>query len=289
MCGTCGCGQDDKVSLTSWPQSGRAGTMRHPGHHHHDPAHHHDHGGHHHHAEGDEHDHIHTEIALEQHADRLSLEVSLLSHNTALAEQNRQHFQQQGVVMLNLMSGPGAGKTALLEAVLPLLMSDMPCAVIEGDQATAQDALRIERLGVPVAQINTGKACHLEASMVQRAAATLPIQPHSLLFVENVGNLVCPAMFDLGEAARIAVLSVTEGEDKPIKYPHLFRGCDLVLINKVDLLPYLRFDMAACEAYLRQVCPQALVMPVSAWQPATLESWIDWLQALQANAHSAAD
>lgn len=287
MCGTCGCGNDEKVSLTTWSQQGQAAGLAHVHDHHAHGHHHHDHGDHSHPHDHTGH-HVHAELPLEQHADRLSLEVSLLSRNSALAEQNRGHFQQQGVVMLNLMSGPGAGKTALLEAILPALAARIPCAVIEGDQATAQDALRIQRLGIPVAQINTGKACHLEASMVERAAASLPVLPQSLLFVENVGNLVCPAMFDLGESARIAVLSVTEGEDKPIKYPHLFRGCDLVLINKVDLLPYLSFDMAACEAYLQQVCPQATVFKVSARQPESLTTWIDWLQALHSRQSSAA-
>lgn len=194
----------------------------------------------------------------------LQIEMDVLSKNNHLAEHNRAYFTEQHILALNLVSSTGSGKTTLLTETLMRLKDRLSCAVIEGDQQTTNDAERIRATGVPAIQVNTGKGCHLDAQMVQDASARLALQKDSVLFIENVGNLVCPASFDLGERAKVAVLSVTEGEDKPLKYPHMFAASKVMLLNKVDLLPHLSFDVDACIANARRVNPEILVIKVSA-------------------------
>jgi hydrogenase nickel incorporation protein HypB len=183
------------------------------------------------------------------------------------------------VFAVNLVSSPGSGKTSLLVRTIEMLRNRVPVAVIEGDQQTARDADRIRATGAPALQINTGKGCHLDAHMLGHAIEQMTPVDDSLLLVENVGNLVCPAGFDLGEAHKIVVLSVTEGEDKPLKYPDMFHAADLMLLNKIDLLPYLQFDVAQCVAYARQVNARLAVMEVSAQTGAGMQAWLDWLLA----------
>ncbi|MDH5731878.1 MAG: hydrogenase nickel incorporation protein HypB, partial [Gammaproteobacteria bacterium] len=185
---------------------------------------------------------------------------------------------QTATLVLNLVSSPGSGKTTLLTRTLNDLKSGLPMAVIEGDQQTANDAERISATGVPVVQINTGKGCHLDAHMISHAMEKLTIENNSVLFIENVGNLVCPAMFDLGETHKVAILSITEGEDKPIKYPDLFHAADLLLLNKLDLLPYLDFDVDQCIAYARQVNSNIEIIQVSATLGTGLNDWYAWLE-----------
>jgi hydrogenase nickel incorporation protein HypB len=209
----------------------------------------------------------------------LQIEQDVLSKNNHLAAHNREHFAAQNILVLNLVSSPGSGKTSLLTATLQYLAGKVPCAVIEGDQQTSNDAERIRATGVPAIQVNTGKGCHLDAQMVHDAAHRLPLQDNSLLFIENVGNLVCPASFDLGERHKVAVLSVTEGEDKPLKYPHMFAAATLMVINKVDLLPYVNFSVDRCIAYARQVNPTIQVIALSATGGEGMDLWLDWLGA----------
>ncbi|KFC92925.1 hydrogenase nickel incorporation protein HypB [Leminorella grimontii] len=211
----------------------------------------------------------------------LQIEMDVLSKNNHLAEHNRAYFTEQHILALNLVSSPGSGKTTLLTETLTRLRDKVPCAVIEGDQQTTNDAERIRATGVPAIQVNTGKGCHLDAQMVQDAAARLSLQKDSVLFIENVGNLVCPASFDLGERAKVAVLSVTEGEDKPLKYPHMFAASKVMLLNKIDLLPYLSFDVDACIANARRVNPEILVIKVSATSGEGMDAWLSWLESQQ--------
>ncbi|AHM71967.1 hydrogenase nickel incorporation protein HypB [Yersinia hibernica] len=209
----------------------------------------------------------------------LQIEQDVLSKNNHLASHNREHFVEQHILALNLVSSPGSGKTTLLTTTLQLLAGQVPCAVIEGDQQTTHDAERIRATGVPAIQVNTGKGCHLDAQMVHDAAHRLGLANDSLLFIENVGNLVCPASFDLGERHKVAVLSVTEGEDKPLKYSHMFAAATLMIINKIDLLPYLDFDIEQCIAYARQVNPDIQVIALSASSGEGMELWLEWLEA----------
>lgn len=247
MCGICGCGQPDQ---------------QHSHHHKHD----HDGGhGHHHH---DEHE-----------AERLvKVEQDLLSKNNSYAEQNRRYFQQHGIFALNLVSSPGAGKTTLLVETINKLKSAFPISVIEGDQQTEHDADRIRAAGVPALQINTGRACHLDAHGIGHAVMDLKVADNSFLAIENVGNLVCPSSFDLGEAHKVVVLSVTEGDDKPLKYPDMFYAADLMIINKIDLLPYVSFDVERCIEFARQVNPDIEVLQLSSTQGNNFSEWTDWLQ-----------
>ena len=203
--------------------------------------------------------------------------IDLRAKNRDLAEENRILLTRRGVFSLNLLSSPGSGKTTLLTRTLTELGSRYPMSVIEGDQQTANDAERIRATGAAAVQINTGKGCHLDAAMVGRALARLPLDEGGLIFIENVGNLVCPAGFDLGEAARVVVLSVTEGEDKPIKYPDIFHVADLVVLNKVDLLPHLDFDVGRCLDTLRQVNTSAPVIKLSATTGEGMGDWYGWI------------
>lgn len=229
----------------------------------------------------------------------IQIEQDVLSANNAIAAGNRQQFQAHGIAAFNLVSSPGSGKTTLLCATMEALKRHaphLPVAVIEGDQQTSHDAERIRATGVPAVQVNTGKGCHLDAPMVAQAFGRLHDHfhhashahghPHpdshahaqGLLFIENVGNLVCPAMWDLGEAAKVAILSVTEGEDKPLKYPDMFAAARLMLINKVDLLPHVQFDMARCREYARRVNPHIAIIEVSATTGQGMDDWLHWLE-----------
>lgn len=239
MCGTCGCGEDDGPRFTSLTEQ----------------AHHHE--------------HPHTVV----------LEQRVLGRNDDLAAANRHDLAARGIVAINLMSSPGSGKTTLLERTIADLAGQRVIAVLEGDQETLVDATRIRGAGAPVVQINTGAGCHLDAEMLRGGLAALDPPAGSLLFVENVGNLVCPALFDLGESGRVVVMSVTEGDDKPIKYPHIFRTADLVLINKVDLLPYVDFDVERCADQVRGLNHAAEVLTLSATRGDGLDAWDAWLMA----------
>ncbi|QCE32750.1 hydrogenase nickel incorporation protein HypB [Acetobacteraceae bacterium] len=208
----------------------------------------------------------------------LEIETKVLAKNDAIAEKNRAYFKAQNILALNLVSSPGSGKTTLLTETLLKLRHKHPCAVVEGDQQTTNDAERIRATGVSAIQVNTGKGCHLDAQMVLEASDRLDLKKDSLLFIENVGNLVCPASFDLGEHCKIAVLSTTEGEDKPLKYPHMFAASRLMILNKIDLLPYLDFDLEACIANARKVNPKIEVLTVSALKGEGMDQWISWLE-----------
>jgi len=246
MCATCGCG-DDTTTITVAGQA-------HP--------HSHDH----------DHDHPHTRT------ETITLEQKVLAKNDLIAEQNRQWLAERAILALNMTSSPGAGKTTLLERTIRELEGDRPVAVIEGDQETLLDAERIQAAGARAVQVNTGAGCHLDADMVHRALHALDPEPESLLFIENVGNLVCPALFDLGEHSKVVVISVTEGQDKPLKYPHMFAAAGLVLINKIDLVPYVSFNLEACLGFARSVNPGVEILPVSATTGDGLDAWYDWIR-----------
>jgi hydrogenase nickel incorporation protein HypB len=251
----------------------------------------HDHG--HGHGHSHDHGHVHTHDATTHyglgpagaHAPGMSqsrmvkIERDILSKNDGYAEENRSYLAEHGIFALNLVSSPGSGKTTLLVKTIGALNGSLPLAVIEGDQQTDNDAARIRATGAPALQINTGKGCHLDAYMVGRAMQQLKLGDDSLLLIENVGNLVCPASFDLGEAHKVAILSVTEGEDKPLKYPDMFRAADMMLLNKCDLLPYLTFDADLAVANARRVNPDIRVIRVSATSGQGMEEWLDWIKA----------
>jgi hydrogenase nickel incorporation protein HypB len=207
----------------------------------------------------------------------IALEQRVLARNDELAAGNRDWLSGRGIVAVNLMSSPGAGKTTLLERTI-VELTDRPVCVLEGDQETLLDAERITATGCQVVQINTGAGCHLDAAMVHRGLHALCPPDGSLVFIENVGNLVCPALFDLGEAAKVVITSVTEGEDKPVKYPHMFASADLVLINKIDLLPHLNFDVPSCVAAIRRSNPRATVLQLSASSGQGMDDWYTWLR-----------
>ncbi|MBK8639847.1 MAG: hydrogenase nickel incorporation protein HypB [Chromatiaceae bacterium] len=263
--------------------------------HDHDHDHDHEHHAHpdhdlahgHEHSHGDDHHHYGLGPA-HAHAPGLSqgrmvqIEQDILGKNDQYAAANRSWFRARGILALNLVSSPGSGKTSLLTRSIQDLKGRYPLAVIEGDQQTSHDADRIRATGIPALQINTGKGCHLDAHMVGHAIESLGLAEKSLLFIENVGNLVCPAAFDLGEAHKVAILSVTEGEDKPLKYPDMFHAADLMILNKIDLLPYLDFDMARCLDYARRVNPGIEILQVSARSGEGLDAWYAWLRARMA-------
>ncbi len=261
MCTTCGCGDEAGISVTllGGAVARSEGTKDHG--HGVDHAH-----------------HVHAESGDDQ-ARSVLLEQHILSKNDALASENRRWLANQGILAVNLMSSPGSGKTTLLERTIREMGDELAVSVIEGDQETPLDAERIRAAGRPVAQVNTGAGCHLDAQMVRRALDVLAPGPETTVFIENVGNLVCPALFDLGEGQRVVVASVTEGADKPLKYPHMFRSAALVVVNKVDLLPYVDFEVAAFTAAVRLVNPQVEVVTVSATTGEGLEGWYSWIQA----------
>ena len=269
MCGTCGCSDDAAPRVTDLDLA-HTGDHRHGGDHHHD----HDHHGDHH---GDDHHHNHDRE--EAPATRtLVIEQAVMAKNDLLAARNRGWFDGRGISAVNVMSSPGSGKTTLLERTIRDLGGEIAMSVIEGDQETLLDAERIRATGARVVQVNTGSGCHLDADMLARGLAALDPGRDSLVLIENVGNLVCPALFDLGEQARVVIMSVTEGADKPLKYPHMFRAAELMVLNKVDLLPYVDFDVDQCVAYARQVNPQIQVMSLSATRGDDLDRWYGWLR-----------
>jgi hydrogenase nickel incorporation protein HypB len=212
----------------------------------------------------------------------IRVERDILEKNDEFARKNRAQFSAQGILVLNFVSSPGSGKTTLLVKTIEALKGKVPLAVIEGDQQTENDAEKIRSTGTPALQINTGKGCHLDADMIDRALEKMALAEGSLLFIENVGNLVCPAAFDLGEAAKVVVLSVTEGEDKPLKYPDMFRAAKLMLLNKCDLLPYLDFDVEQAASYARRVNPDIEIIRLSATSGTGMEEWLDWIAREQA-------
>jgi hydrogenase nickel incorporation protein HypB len=247
VCGTCGCGQSDVRVEVLVDGHG------------HPPGH-----GH--------------AAAHEPLPGIVEIETALLAKNDHLAGHNRTWLAERGIVALNLMSSPGSGKTSLLRRTITELAPVRPVAVIEGDQETRIDAEQIRGTGAPVVQINTGSGCHLDAAMLARGLTELGPPPGSLVFIENVGNLVCPALFDLGEAARVVVVSVTEGEDKPLKYPAMFSVADLVVINKIDLLPYVDVRLARLVAHCRSVNAGVRVLPLSVTTGEGMAAWCDWLR-----------
>jgi hydrogenase nickel incorporation protein HypB len=210
------------------------------------------------------------------------VEEDILSKNNLLASRNSGYFEALGVVALNLMSSPGSGKTSLLEFTIKALEGKRPVAVIEGDQQTLNDAERIDKTGAPVVQVNTGKGCHLDAEMISRAVDKLELQKNSVLFIENVGNLVCPSLFELGEKHRVVIISVTEGEDKPLKYPTMFEHADTCIINKIDLLPYVKFDTAMVRKHALTVNPHLRIIELSAQTGEGTDAWIQWIRDLKA-------
>ncbi len=206
----------------------------------------------------------------------IQVEKDLLEKNNNYAQMNREYFFEHNILSINFLSSPGSGKTTLLEKTIDQL--SQPLCVIEGDQQTSRDADRIGQLGVPVKQINTGKGCHLDAHMIGHAMEALPLSDNGLLFIENVGNLVCPALFDLGENYRVVVLSTTEGEDKPIKYPNMFHSADLMILNKSDLLPHLEFNLDACFDNAKSVNPNIEIITCSALRGHGMQDWFNWLE-----------
>jgi hydrogenase nickel incorporation protein HypB len=255
MCSTCGCVGDDGVRLE--------GDTLHDHHHHSDQGHHHE--------------------PLRAHAPGLShgrmvqIERDILSHNNAHADENRLWFTQRGIFALNLVSSPGSGKTTLLTRTIERLRGRVEVSVIEGDQQTSHDAERIRATGAKAVQINTGRGCHLDAHMVQQALSRLDPQSDSVVMIENVGNLVCPAAFDLGEAHKVVVLSVTEGEDKPLKYSGMFHAASVMLLNKIDLLPYVSFEVGRCVEYACRVNPRIRIIEISATRGDGMDEWLDWV------------
>lgn len=243
MCATCGCDANGNVSI-------------------HQPDHHDHH----------EHHHPHQQKKI------IDVEKDVLHENNLLAERNRGYFDAKNILALNLVSSPGSGKTSLLEKTLIDLKDELEFAVIEGDQQTTNDADRIHATGTKVVQINTGKGCHLDAHMVLHALQGMKPKQNSVLFIENVGNLVCPAMFDLGEKERVVVISVTEGDDKPLKYPDMFYSSSLCIINKIDLLPYVPFDMAKVKANAKKINPKLEIIGLSCTSGQGLNKWYDWLK-----------
>jgi hydrogenase nickel incorporation protein HypB len=280
MCTTCGCG-DGEVKI-----DGEHAHHEHDHVHADGTTHSHDHE----HADGAAHEHPHAHahqhsyVPAHSHAPGVSnkrmvqIEQDILSKNNAYAAQNRQRLTERGIFTLNLVSSPGSGKTTLLVKTIEMLKGKQKVTVIEGDQQTSQDAERIRATGAPAIQINTGKGCHLDAHMVGHAMGKLELPEDSLLMIENVGNLVCPAAFDLGEAHKVVILSVTEGEDKPIKYPDMFRAAKLMLMNKCDLLPHLTFDVPRAIEFARRVNPGIEVIEVSATTGAGMDAWLAWIE-----------
>ncbi|MGC8823049.1 MAG: hydrogenase nickel incorporation protein HypB [Bacteroidales bacterium] len=258
MCSTCGCGGSQNEPKIYRPGQGNLqGLVVQPTFHTHEHSHTHPH------------EHLgHSHI---------SLETEILHANDRIAERNRGFFEARNIFAINLVSSPGAGKTSLLEQTLLTLGSSHKCYVIEGDQQTDNDARRIQQTGVDVVQVNTGNGCHLDANMVNQAIHQLNPAENSLLFIENVGNLVCPSLFDLGENFRVVIFSVTEGEDKPLKYPNIFHSSHLVVINKIDLQPYLDFDIQKAKSYVQRINPHAKIIELSVKSGMGMDQWLNWL------------
>ncbi|MFN4021559.1 MAG: hydrogenase nickel incorporation protein HypB [Hydrogenophilus thermoluteolus] len=310
MCTVCGCGSAtiEPHHHDHEPDHGHSHDHHHHHHHHHD----HDHHPHYHHHDHHHHDHHHPHYAhshahphdkapaqhvtsvegridfgvgpARAHAPGMSqkrmvqIEQDILSHNNCFAEANRRFFAERRILALNFVSSPGSGKTTLLVKTIEMLKARYPLAVIEGDQQTSHDAERIRATGIPAIQINTGKGCHLDAHQVGHALEALDPPEGAILLIENVGNLVCPAAFDLGEHAKVALLSVTEGEDKPLKYPDIFAVSDVMVLNKIDLLPYVPFDVAQASDYAVRVRPGIETLLVSARTGEGFDQWLAWIE-----------
>ncbi|BAY74375.1 hydrogenase accessory protein HypB [Nostoc linckia NIES-25] len=271
MCVTCGCSDDGETKITNLEVS--------------ETEHNHYHTHTHNLADGTviTHSHSHdthteaSQVHAKIHGTTISLEQDILAKNNLIAAQNRGWFKGRNILALNLMSSPGAGKTTLLTRTINDLKHQLSISVIEGDQETTNDAKKIQETGCKVIQINTGTGCHLDASMIDRGLQQLNPPLNSVVMIENVGNLVCPALFDLGEFSKVVILSVTEGEDKPIKYPHMFRASDIMILTKIDLLPYVQFDVQKCMEYAKQVNPKIQIFEVSVTTGLGLDSWYKWL------------
>ena len=279
MCLTCGCGNEDDVRVVTLDgQVQQHDQYRVADQPHHD-HHHHDHGDHQHHEHDQQSSHStdapHPQTAI---TENLIIGEAILAKNDHLAQHNREWFAQRRITALNLMSSPGSGKTSLLERTIAELGNTHPVCVIEGDQETTFDSERIRRAGARAVQVNTGAGCHLDAPMVQKAVEALDPESGSWLFIENVGNLVCPALFDVGEHAKVVIISVTEGQDKPLKYPHMFSVADLVIVNKTDLLPYVDFDLETFSSYAHRVNRAAEIMPMSVKSGDGVSNWYAWLK-----------
>ena len=295
MCVTCGCSGDGEVKITNLQEDNLTEVGVNSHHHHHTHTlddgtvitHSHESNHTHTLADGRVITHSPTssllpnqqasKIHAQMHGTTISLEQDILAKNELIAAQNRGWFKGRNILALNLVSSPGAGKTTLLTRTINDLKDKLAINVIEGDQETANDAQKIQETGCKVVQINTGTGCHLDANMVEKGYSQLNPPLNSVVMIENVGNLVCPALFDLGENAKVAILSVTEGEDKPIKYPHMFRASQVMILNKIDLLPYVQFDVDRCLAYAKQVNPEIIIFQVSATTGVGLADWYEWL------------
>lgn len=268
MCSTCGCEGDGNIKIL-FPGEKAEVHSHHSHDHHHGHSHDHEHDHQHDHGHHSHHTHASEKVILEQ---------EIMGKNNLVAERNRGFFEGRNIFTINLVSSPGSGKTTILEKSLPYLMKKFPVTIIEGDQQTSNDADRIHKTGAPVVQINTGQGCHLDADMIQQAIQKLNPEPNSILFIENVGNLVCPGLFDLGESERVVIISVTEGEDKPLKYPIMFQGSKMCLVNKTDLLPYVDFNLENLSEYCKKVNPNIEMLNVSATQNDGLNQWIEWVE-----------
>lgn len=281
MCGHCGCGSEAKATALDL-QTGKEIEMEsrvHDHDHGHDHRHAHEHGhGHEHvHADGSRHSHPHRPDDAPG-AEMLTLQTRILAKNDAFADKNRAWFRGREILALNLVSSPGSGKTTLLERTIKDLKDKFKLFVVEGDQATARDGERIRAAGAAAVQINTGSGCHLEADMLGRALQHLKPGAGSIVMIENVGNLVCPALFDLGERCKVVIFSVTEGEDKPLKYPTMFGAASVMILNKIDLLPYVEFDVARAIANAKQINPDIVVLRLSGRTGEGFEAWYEWLR-----------
>lgn len=286
MCSTCGCSSNENgITLTKMGEN-------HHTHHHHDGhthSHEHHHGDHpHSHEHHHEHNHDHEHHNHHDHnhghhhhhdVNIVELEKDILHQNQLGAERNRGFFEALNIFAMNLVSSPGSGKTLLLEKTIADLKGEIEFSVIEGDQQTTNDAARIHALNVPVLQINTGKGCHLDSEMIAKSLKELKPKQNSILMIENVGNLVCPAMFDLGENQRVVIISTTEGEDKPLKYPDMFYSSNICIINKIDLLPYLKFDVEKLKENTKKVNPNIQFFEVSATSGEGMEAWYEFLRS----------
>jgi hydrogenase nickel incorporation protein HypB len=278
MCEDCGCGIVDGYKVEALVGGSKQGAKTHGAEekpHAHDHSHDHDHGHGHSHEHGHDHGHSHGH---DHGSTTIDLHAPILARNDRLAERNRGFLKAKGIYSVNLLSSPGAGKTTLLEKTLPALPAELAPALINGDLATDNDAERLHASGAPVAQITTGNVCHLDAEMVAKGLEQLPLDNRRLLFIENVGNLVCPASYDLGEDKKVVLFSVTEGEDKPLKYPPIFRAADLVLVTKIDIAEACGFDRAAALKHLEQIAHHSQVLELSAKTGEGMDAWLDWLK-----------
>jgi hydrogenase nickel incorporation protein HypB len=266
MCGTCGCGTGNSISIQKPGENSN---------HEHEYTHTHD---------GVEHTHSHSHndfvhLHPHDHSHTIEVEKNILQFNDMGAARNRGYFEAKNIYTLNLVSSPGSGKTSFLEKTLSDLKTQLDFFVIEGDQQTLNDADRIDAIQIPVIQINTGTGCHLESDMVYDAVKKLDVRANSVLIIENVGNLVCPALFDLGENKRIVIISTTEGDDKPLKYPDMFAGSQVCIINKIDLLPYVNFKVEKAREYAARINPNLIFFEVSATTGEGMEKWYEWLNS----------